>query len=53
MPGNVDKSFGLNVARKVGLSMETIKIAAERANLMNSYIEHKQKLIWHNVLKFV
>ena len=33
--------------------METIKIAAKRANLMNSYIEQKQKLILDNVLKFV
>jgi DNA mismatch repair ATPase MutS len=38
IPGNVDKSFGLNVAKKVGVNADTIKIAAERANLMNAYI---------------
>lgn len=27
VPGNVEKSFGLNVAQKVGVSEETTKVA--------------------------
>ena len=45
----MDKSFGLNVAKKVGGCAETIKLAYQKAHEMNEYIERKQHLILKNI----
>ena len=53
IPGQVDKSFGLSIANKVGISPETISIASAQANEMNKYIDEKQRIILERVLDFV
>lgn len=52
IPGQVDKSFGLSIANKVGISAETISIASAQANEMNKYIDEKQRIILERVLDF-
>lgn len=53
VPGNVEKSFGLSVASRVGVSSQTIKVAEDEANKMNKYIEGKRKAIYEKVVNFI
>ena len=51
--GNVSKSFGLNVARKVGVGEDIISIAEGKSGEMNKKIEHKRVMAFQQVLQFI
>lgn len=36
--GNVDKSFGISIAKKVRISTETIEVALKKAEEMNMFL---------------
>ena len=51
--GHVSRSFGLNVARSVGINNAIIELAKGKAEEMHEEIEKKRKGALTKMLKFV
>lgn len=51
--GNVEKSFGLSIAKRVGMEGSIISNAEHEAEKMNIYMEGRRKAAFESVLNFL
>lgn len=51
--GNVERSFGLSIASRVGMDKSIVELAEKEAEKMNSYMEGRRRSVLENVMEWL